>query len=105
MEWLISAPDAGGFENVVVKGDCDLYAAPPFAKAMQARLAEGSRKLRFDFSGVAYLDSTGIGAIIRILQEAKRRGAELSFRGVDGSPRKVLKMSNILSLMREEERT
>jgi anti-sigma B factor antagonist len=103
MEWVISAPDAGGFENVVIVGDCDLYAAPAFAKAMQARIAGGSRRLRFDLSGVGYLDSTGIGALIRILQDGRRVGAELRFRGVGGSPRKVLKMSNILTLMREDE--
>lgn len=102
MEWLISAPDSGGFENVVILGDCDLYAAPAFASAMKMRIVQGSKKLRFDFSGVDYLDSTGIGAIIRILQEAKRMGAELRFRGLGGSPRKVLKMSNILPLMRED---
>lgn len=54
-------------------------------------------------AGVGYLDSTGVGAIIRILQEAKKRGCELRFVGVEGSPRKVLRMSNILLLMREEK--
>jgi anti-sigma B factor antagonist len=96
--------DGGGFENVALKGDCDLYSAPAFAKAMLSRLAEGCGNLRFDFSGVDYLDSTGVGAIIRILQEAKRRGRELRFSGIAGSPRKVLKMSNILALMREDSR-
>jgi anti-sigma B factor antagonist len=105
MEWMHGARDEGGFENVVLKGDCDLYSAPGFAKAMLARIAEGSYALRFDFTGVDYLDSTGVGAIIRILQEAKRRGCEVRFAGIGGSPRKVLKMSNILALMREDART
>jgi anti-sigma B factor antagonist len=105
MEWVDHARDAGGFENVALKGDCDLYSAPAFAKAMLSRIAEGSRRIRFDLSGVEYLDSTGVGAIIRILQEAKKRGCELRFSGIEGSPRKVLKMSNILTLMREEPRT
>jgi len=103
MEWLISQPDTDGFENVIVTGDCDLYAAPSFAKAMRDRIAGGSTRLRFDLSKVDYLDSTGVGAIIRILQEGRRSGTELLFRGVKGTPRKVLRMSNILSLMREEQ--
>ncbi len=104
MEWMIGARDQGGFENVTMKGDCDLYSAPDFAKAMLSRIAGGAARLRFDLTEVAYLDSTGVGALIRILQEGKRRGCELRFRGIDGSPRKVLKMSNIILLMREEAR-
>jgi anti-sigma B factor antagonist len=102
MEWIMSAPDSGGFENILLKGDCDLYAAPAFAKAMQSHICEGAKKLRLDLTEVAYLDSTGVGAIIRILQEAKRSGCEIRFRGIEGSPRKVLKMSNILAIMKED---
>jgi anti-sigma B factor antagonist len=103
MEWLISPPDTEGFENVTIAGDCDLYTAPPFARAMKERIAAGSKRLRFDLSGVDYLDSTGVGAFIRILQEARRSGTDLRFRGVGGTPRKVLRMSNILPLMHEEK--
>jgi anti-sigma B factor antagonist len=102
MEWMSSPRDPAGFENVELKGDCDLYSAPGFAKAMLARIGEGAGRLRLDLSGVDYLDSTGVGALIRILQEAKKRGCELRFAGIAGSPRKVLKMSNILALMKEE---
>ncbi len=102
MEWTVSDKDEGGFENVAVKGDCDLYSAPAFAREILVRMAGGSDRLRLDFSGVDYLDSTGVGGIIRVLQDAKKRGCEIRFRGVAGSPRRVLKMSNILSLMKEE---
>lgn len=102
MEWTVSEADEKGFENVVVKGDCDLYSGPAFARELLVRIAEGTRRLRIDFTGVDYLDSTGVGGIIRLLQEARKRGCELRFRGIAGSPRRVLRMSNILSLMKEE---
>jgi anti-sigma B factor antagonist len=104
MEWDVSARDQDDFENVVLKGECDLYSAPGFAKAMLSRIAGGATRLRLDLSELHYLDSSGVGAIIRILQEGKRRGCELRFSGVGGSPRKALKMSNILALMREDSR-
>lgn len=103
MEWIVSAPDEGGYENILLKGDCDLYAAPAFAKAVQSRIAGGAKHLRLDLSGVDYLDSTGVGALIRILQDAKRTGCDVHFRGIEGSPRKVLKMSNILAIMKEDD--
>ena len=104
MEWL-TAPGDDGYMDVKMKGDCDLYAAPSFASAMLERIAAGARRLRLDLSGVDYLDSTGVGALIRILQAARRSGCELRFRGIAGSPRKVLRMSNILVLMREDVRS
>jgi anti-sigma B factor antagonist len=101
MEWQVTKP-GDGYDEIRISGDCDLYTAPGFATAMLEAIAGGTRRLRLDFSGVSYLDSSGVGAIIRILQESRRTGCELRFRGVEGSPRKVLRMSNILSLMREE---
>ena len=53
-------------------------------------------------SGVSYLDSTGVGAIIRLVQAAKKMGRELRFSGISGTPRRVLVMSNIISIMKED---
>jgi len=88
---------------VSISGECDLYSAPAFAKALIGKINGGAKRLRLDLSGVTYLDSTGVGALIRVIQAAKANGCELVFRGIGGSPRKVLKMSNIISLMREEK--
>lgn len=103
MEWNIHGPDPYGFEQVSLQGDCDLYHAPAFASAMLTRIEAGTRKLRFDFSEVSYLDSSGVGAVIKIVQAARRHSVNLRFSGIKGSPRKVLRMSNILPLLREEE--
>ena len=104
MDCTFVAPGKDGFESAILEGDCDLYSAPAFAKAALSRIAAGTRRLRIDLSRVEYLDSSGVGALIRILQEAKKRGCELRFSGVGGSPRKVLKMTNVLTLMKEEGR-
>jgi anti-sigma B factor antagonist len=103
MEWRISVAGGDGFETVAIKGECDLYSAPAFAKAMIDKVRGGAPRLRLDLSDVGYLDSTGVGALIRIIQAAKATGCDLRFRGIGGSPRKVLKMSNIISLMREDK--
>ncbi|MFA6506682.1 MAG: STAS domain-containing protein [Treponemataceae bacterium] len=103
MEWNIEEGQADGYVKVVVSGDFDLYHAPAFAQAITARMNGGTRKLRFDLSRVAYLDSSGVGAIIKIVQTARRELIDLRFTGIAGSPRKVLRMSNILPLLHEDE--
>jgi len=103
MEMRLRANDAQGFDTVLLKGDCDLYNAPRMKTAIINRIGTGMRKLRLDFEGVAYLDSTGVGAIIQILQAMKTVTGEVVFRGITGAPRKVLEMSNVISLMKLEQ--
>jgi anti-sigma B factor antagonist len=102
MEWIESGPAPDGFTLFSLKGDCDLYNAPRFMRAMTEALAAGLSKARIDCAGLRYLDSTGVGAIVKILQAAKLKGAEVRFAGLSGSPRKVLQLCNVISLMKEE---
>jgi len=91
-----------GFETIFLKGDCDLYSAPSLRKAILHRIGRGVRKLRLDFGAVEYLDSSGVGAIIQIMKAMKIVHGDLAFRGVRGAPKRVLEMSNVISLMRVE---
>ncbi|HUX39780.1 MAG TPA: STAS domain-containing protein [Rectinemataceae bacterium] len=102
MEVHFGEVDATGFETLRLLGECDLYNAQHLTKAALERLARGVVRLRIDMSGVSYLDSTGIGAIIRLVQASKKMGRELRFSGISGTPRRVLTMSNIISIMKED---
>jgi anti-anti-sigma factor len=99
MEWLIRT--TGNLLEVRVRGDLDLYHASGFAAEILERIARGSSRLRLDLSELVYLDSTGVGALIRILRAAKRAGGDVAFSGLAGSPRRVLEMSGILPLLCE----
>ena len=68
---------------------------------MLARIEAGEKCLQFDLSGVAYLDSSGVGSIVRILQAARAVGAKIRFSGIRGTPRRVLELANILPLLAE----
>ncbi len=103
MEWTTEEGADG--VTIGITGDFDLYGAPSFARAALDGIKGGWRRVALDFSRVNYLDSTGVGTIIRMLQALKAAGGELRCRGLHGSPRKVLEMSNILALLREEKPT
>jgi len=102
MEWPKTGPAPDGYVTYRLTGDCDLYNAPSFQRELSGAIASGERRIRLDCSGLEYLDSTGVGAIIRLLQAAKASGAELRFSGLAGAPRKVLRLCNVLTLIREE---
>ncbi|MDR2768856.1 MAG: STAS domain-containing protein [Treponema sp.] len=84
-----------------ISGDCDLYNAQHLFADMTEKINGGYKTLCMDFSGVGYLDSSGIWAIIRIIKHAQSSGADLVFRGITGTVRKVLRLSNILSIIKE----
>ena len=102
MEWSIG-PETGESNEqlIVLQGDMDLYDAPRLADAILAHINAGRRNLVMDMAGVDYLDSTGVGVIIRLLQRSKITGGSVRFKGIHGAPRAVLTMSNVISLIKE----
>ena len=93
-----------GKKNLLIKvsGDCDMYSAQDFFIKVTKKINSGYINIYLDFSNVIYLDSSGVGAIIRIIRLSRDKNVNLKFRGIIGMPRKVLKMSNILTLISEE---
>ena len=87
---------------VKISGDCDMYNVKDFYNGVTEKMSPGCLNLCIDFSDVIYLDSSGVGAIIKILRLSKEKEINLKFRGITGTPRKILRMSNILGLIVEE---
>ncbi len=85
---------------VVLAGDLDLYASVAFCNAVLARLQGGTPRLVIDMGGLRYLDSSGVGALIRLLQSARSLGGEVRVANLAGTPKKVLEMSNIITLLK-----
>ncbi|MDR1388932.1 MAG: STAS domain-containing protein [Treponema sp.] len=85
-----------------ITGDCDLYNAQHLFHDITEKMNEAYQAVCVDLSGVPYLDSSGIWAVIRIIQHAKTNSIALTFRGITGAVRKVMRLSNILSIIREE---
>ena len=85
---------------VVPVGDLDLYASVEFCKTVLSRMEGGSHRIILDFGGIRYLDSSGVGALIRLLQKARTLGGEIRVANLSGTPKKVLEMSNIITLLK-----
>lgn len=64
----------GGVTTVRVNGDLDLASAPSFHAAAEGALAGGVSRLVIDFAGITFIDSTGLGALVRIHTAATDTG-------------------------------
>lgn len=90
-----------GIRTIELYGDLDLFAAVKATEKLLRAIADAVYQVHIDLRNVNYLDSSGVGTIIKALQFAKTKNIKLSFSGIQGTPRKVLAMANILPLMRE----
>lgn len=90
-----------GWYTLEIRGDLDLYSAPELLKKTMEILQQRITHFHIDCTHVKYLDSSGVGTIIKTLQAAKARSIKMTFSGIQGTPRKVLSMANILPILTE----
>jgi anti-sigma B factor antagonist len=91
--------ETNGITLAILKGDFDLYAAPAARESLLARMMSEDHRMLVDMSGVRYLDSSGIGTLIRLIQHSRDKKGRILFAGLQASPLRVLTMSNILPLL------
>lgn len=72
----VHAFDENGTTVVVVKGDLDLSTSPQLLEEAMPS-TETAMRYVLDLSSVGFVDSTGIGAFVRIRSALRDRGLEL----------------------------
>jgi anti-sigma B factor antagonist len=81
---------------VVVSGDVDLGTAPDFedelAHAVEGNLGEG---LVIDLSGVTFIDSTGLNALVRAFERQRLAGSSLALVSDDSRVAMMLEVTRL----------
>ncbi len=78
-----------------VIGSCDIYIKPNFILPLQLLLDKGCKALIVDFSKTKYIDSTGIGCLIQLFNEASEKNAHFS---VSVNPKNSPDVSRVLTM-------
>jgi anti-anti-sigma factor len=85
-----------GLTVVWVTGDVDLAAEASVTRALADVVASGTTTgVVVDLSGVPFLDSSGIRALIRGHLAAAEAGLELTVRGAQGTVEQVLRLTGV----------
>lgn len=74
--------------------------------SVREQVDAGARKLAINLSGVPYMDSSGIGALVRIFTAVQQVGGRCRFYGATKKGRQLLKMvrlDTVLELVEDEE--
>jgi anti-sigma B factor antagonist len=80
--------------RIVATGDIDMTTSPEFAAAIPK-----SGSVWIDFSGVNFVDSTGVGVLIAAYRAARDRGDRLHVSGLRSGPLQVLHMTGLYDLL------
>lgn len=82
MEFAVSHHREDQGDVVVdVAGEIDALNVPKLWDVLEPLIEGGDGNLVIDLSRVGFIDSTGIGVVIRAMNALKERGGELSLRG------------------------
>jgi anti-sigma B factor antagonist len=93
-------PGLQGVWRIEVSGDLDLATAPRFGEAVAAACEHGARLIRLDLSGVTFLDSSGLRAILDASNGIEMAGGHLVCTGLSGAARRVLELTGVLDSLR-----
>lgn len=92
---------SGKVTIVDVRGRFTLMEGQALHDLLADLFRDGQRQVLLNFSDVAYLDSSGIGQLVRALYTAQRQEAELKIIEFNPRVREVLKLTNLHEMLGE----
>jgi anti-anti-sigma factor len=78
-----------------VVGDVDLSRTNEFQQALLEVLDAPPDRLVVEMSGVAYIDSSGVASLVKVLGRARRMGLSLRLAGLTSQVRSVLEITRL----------
>jgi anti-sigma B factor antagonist len=86
---------AGTVYVIDISGEMDLYNAFRLKEVVAGMIARKVREYVISLEKVDYMDSSGIGALLSVHAELKKRGMPLRIAGVQGSVKKVIELTKL----------
>ena len=78
-----------------LEGEIDLHVAPRVESALASMIKKRPEHLVVDLSGVTFIDSSGLAALIHGLQEMKKYGGKLKLSGISSNLRTIFEMARL----------
>ncbi|MET0953175.1 MAG: STAS domain-containing protein [Aeromicrobium sp.] len=81
-------------------GRLNMIAASGLKAHLDRTVDDGHRQVVVDLSGVAFIDSSGLGALIGGLKKARQSGGDLRLAGATEQVTEVLRLTNLDRVLR-----
>jgi anti-sigma B factor antagonist len=86
---------------LAVSGDLDISEVENFLSHAGRLLDTGTRVIDVDLGGVTFIDSSGLGALVRLQRRATEDGRELRLANVPRAVARVLDLTGLTDLFAE----
>lgn len=80
---------------VELQEEIDLFHANKLKLYFNKIFESNHRKIALNFQDVTYIDSSGIGALLNIYKETKKREVKILFCNIHGSVKKVIELTKL----------
>ena len=88
---------------VSLRGELDLTSVPEFERELREAEATNPSHLVLDLSGLDFMDSTGLRALLQARERAKADGHELTLRRGPRQVQRVLELTKTLDVFNFED--
>jgi anti-sigma B factor antagonist len=95
----IDVSQTGGVTLVMPRGDLDLSTADQVKRTLSQLIDRGQSKLVLDLGNVAYIDSSGLGALVAAMKQARAVGGNLRLCGLQDDVRSILEMTRLIKVI------
>lgn len=99
MELTIATRDVGDVAVVEVTGEVDVYTAPALDEALAELVAAGRTGIVVDLTAVDFLDSTGLGVLVKTLKRVREQQGHLAVVAVEERIRKIFRITGLDTVM------
>lgn len=89
--------DGGRGVRLRLLGEIDMSTVPVLEEAFTSAVDQASDRLIIDLSGVQFMDSSGLNALIRARNSMDDRGLDLVISGVSEQVRRLFEVSGLTS--------
>ena len=84
---------------LALDGRLDLHSAPHLSQEIQDTVRDGASKLVIDLTDVTYIDSSGIGVLLKVFGCTRRSEFRLRLCGVDGAVAHVIGLTKLTNYL------
>ncbi|MFL6023720.1 MAG: STAS domain-containing protein [Marmoricola sp.] len=81
--------------TITLAGEVDIATVGDFLDAAQQCLAGNATLIEVDLGGVTFIDSSGLGALVRLRNQARSRGADVALVRVPETVARVLEVTGL----------
>lgn len=87
-------------EIISLRGRLDALTAPELREEFREFIANGHNRLVLEFSGVTFVDSSGISVIITLLKAATANGGDVVLAKLPATVRSILELTRLNKVFR-----